>query len=187
MARSSTPGKTSCHATWKQDLHAPTTYNGTFTRPPPTRSPVLYNVYTNGLVDLNSNGLCRVLWLRTTGLSTKQPVTSTQQSPPSRSSWKRCHVGAKRQSEIKPNKAQDLWCTLNNKAVGQAMPAVSFNGEAKERTNSLRYFRIHFDRILTYKTQVESTKLRCKKGLSALNAMASQGIEQRQFFLLYQI
>ena len=33
--------------------------------------------------------------------------------------------------------------------------------------------------MLTYKTQVESTKLRCKKGLSALKAMASKGIEQR--------
>ena len=33
---------------------------------------------------------------------------------------------------------------------------------------------------------VESTKLRCKKGLSALKAMASKGIEQRHLFLLYQ-
>ena len=39
---------------------------------------------------------------------------------------------------------------------------------------------------LTYKTQVESTKLRCKKGLSALKAMASKGIEQCHLFLLYQ-
>ena len=66
------------------------------------------------------------------------------------------------------------------------MPAVSFNGEAIECTNSLRYLGIHFDRMLTYKTQVESTKLRCKKGLSALKAMASKGIEQRHLFLLYQ-
>ena len=90
------------------------------------------------------------------------------------------------ESEINPSKPQALWCTLNNKAVGQAMPAVSFNGEAIERTNSLRYLGIHFDRMLTYKTQVESTKLRCKKGLSALKAMASKGIEQRHLFLLYQ-
>ena len=33
---------------------------------------------------------------------------------------------------------------------------------------------------------IESTKLRCKKGLSALKAMASKGIEQRHLFLLYQ-
>ena len=66
------------------------------------------------------------------------------------------------------------------------MPAVSFNGEAIKRTNSLRYLGIHFDRMRTYKTQVESTKLRYKKGLSALKAMASKGIEQRHLFLLYQ-
>ena len=66
------------------------------------------------------------------------------------------------------------------------MSVVSFNGEAIEHTNSLRYLGIHFDIVITYKTQVESTKLGCKKGLSALKAMASQGIEQRHLFLLCQ-
>ena len=74
------------------------------------------------------------LRLRTTSLSTKQPVTSTQQSPLSRSSW--CQ---ETKSEINPSKAQALWCTLYNKAVGQAIPAVSFNGETIERTNILKY------------------------------------------------
>ena len=40
--------------------------------------------------------------------------------------------------------------------------------------------------MLTYKTQVESTKLGCKKGLSALKVMASKDIKQRHLFLLYQ-
>ena len=57
----------------------------------------------------------------------------------------------------------------------QAMPAVSFNGEVIERTNSLRYLQIYFHRMLTYKTQVEATKLRCKKGLSTL---AFESVEQ---------
>ena len=78
-----------------------------------------------------------------------------------------------------------LWCTLNSKAVGQAMPAVSFYGEVIEHTYSLRYLGIYFDRMLTYKTQVESTELRCKKGLSALKTMAAKGIDQRHLFLLY--
>ena len=34
MARSNTPGKKGCHTTWKLDLHAPTTDNGTSTRFP---------------------------------------------------------------------------------------------------------------------------------------------------------
>ena len=55
---------------------------------------------------------------------------------------------------------------------------VSLNQKVIEHTNSLRYLRIHFDRMLTCKTQVRSTKLRCKKGLSTLKAMAFKGIEQ---------
>ena len=46
---------------------------------PPPLSSVLYSVYTKGLADLNSNGLSRVLTLRMTGLTTKQPVTSSKQ------------------------------------------------------------------------------------------------------------
>ena len=90
------------------------------------------------------------------------------------------------ESEINPNKAQALWCTLTNKAVGQAMPAVSFIGEVIEHTNSFRYLGIHFDRMLMYKMQVESTKLRCKKRLSAFKAKASKGIKLYHLFLLYQ-
>ena len=150
-------------------------------------SPVLYNVYTKGLADLNSNGLSRVLTLADDRLIYKTPsdistaVTAVQEQLEKVSHW--CQ---ETEFEINPSKAQALWCTLNNKAVGQAMPAVSFNGEAIECTNSVRYLGIHFDRMLTYKMQVESTKLRCKKGLSALKAMASKGIEQRHLFLLYQ-
>ena len=82
-------------------------------------------------------------------------VTAVQEQLEKVSDW--CQ---ETESEINPSKAQALWCTLNNKTVGQAMPTVSFNGEVIERTNSLRYLEIHFDRMLTYKTQVESTKLR---------------------------
>ena len=55
-----------------------------------------------------------------------------------------------------------MWCTLNNKAVKQAMPDVSFKGEVIERTNSLRYLGIHNDRMLMCKNH-ESTKLKRKK------------------------
>ena len=66
------------------------------------------------------------------------------------------------------------------------MPAVSFNGEVIKGTNSLRHLGTHLDRMLTNKTQVESTKLRCMKGLSALKPMTSKGIGQPLLFLLYQ-
>ena len=132
-------------------------------------SPVLYNVYTKGLANLSSNGLSRMLTLADDGLIYKTAsdintaVSAVQEQLEKVSHW--CQ---ETESEINPGKAQALWCALNNKAVGQTMPAVSFNGEVTERTSSLRYHGINFDRMLTYKAQVESTKLRCKKGLSAL-------------------
>ena len=38
----------------------------------------------------------------------------------------------------------------------------------------------------TYRQHVETTALKCKKGLSVLKAVAAKGIEQRHLFLLYQ-
>ena len=38
---------------------------------------------------------------------------------------------------------------------------------------------IHFHTMLTYKTQVQLTKFRCKKGLPMLKAMAAKGMETR--------
>ena len=61
------------------------------------------------------------------------------------------------ESEINPSKAQALWCTLNNKAVGKAKPAVSSSGGVIARMNNLRHLRIHFNRMLTHKMQVRST------------------------------
>ena len=52
--------------------------------------------------------------------------------------------------------------------------------------NHLIYLGIHLDRMLTYRKHVETTALKCKKGLSVLKAMAAKGIEQRHLFLLYQ-
>ena len=94
-------------------------------------SPVLYNVYTKGLADLNSNGLSRMLTLADDELIYKTAsdistaVTAVQEQLEKVSHW--CQ---ETESEINPSKAQALWYTLNNKAVGQAMPAVSFNGES---------------------------------------------------------
>ena len=50
----------------------------------------------------------------------------------------------------------------------------------------MRHPGIHFDRMLTCRKHVETTALKCKKGLSVLKAMGTKGIEQRQLFLLYQ-
>ena len=66
------------------------------------------------------------------------------------------------------------------------MPAASLDVVVVERTSHLRYLGIHFDRILTYRKNMEATALKCKKGQSVLKAMVAKGIEHRHFFLLYQ-
>ena len=38
-------------------------------------------------------------------------------------------------SLINPDKAQTLWCTLDNRAAGKAMPAVTFDGAVVEQTS----------------------------------------------------
>ena len=66
------------------------------------------------------------------------------------------------------------------------MPAVTLDRAVAERTSHLRYLVIHFGRMLTYRKHVETTALKCKRGLSVLKAVAAKGIEQRHLFLLYQ-
>ena len=66
------------------------------------------------------------------------------------------------------------------------MPAVTLDGAVAERTGDLRYLGIHFHIMLTYRKHVETTALKCKKGLSVLKAVAAKGIEQCHLFLLYQ-
>ena len=66
------------------------------------------------------------------------------------------------------------------------MPAVTFDGAVVERKSHLRYLGIHSDTMLTYRKHVETTALKCKKGLSVLKAIAAKGIEERHLFLLYQ-
>ena len=96
MARGCTPEKKDCPATWKLDLLASATDTGTSTRLP--LSPDLYNVYTKELVDLNSNGLSRILTPADDGLIFKTAsdihiaVTAVQEQ------LEKCHSGAQRQS-----------------------------------------------------------------------------------------
>ena len=104
-----------------------------------------------------------------------------QQQKDSVSKW--CHDTG---SLINPDKTQTLWCTLDNRASGKAMPAVTLHGAVVERTSHLRYLGIQFDRMLTCRKHVETTALKRKKGLSVPKAMAAKGRKERHLFLLYQ-
>ena len=150
-------------------------------------SPVLCNIYTKGLADLDQRGPARVLTLADDGLIFKttkdeqQAIEAVQEQLDNAAQW--CQETG---SSINPAKAQALWCTLDNKAAGKAKPDARFSGSVIERTNQLRYLGMHFDRMLTFRQHVEATTLKCRKGLSVLKAMASKGIEQRHLFQLYQ-
>ena len=70
--------------------------------------------------------------------------------------------------------------TLNSKAAKQAKPAASFSGKSQSaRTASkIECPVIHFDRMLTYKTQVDSTKFQYTKRLFLLKTVGAEDIEQ---------
>ena len=98
-------------------------------------SPVLYNVYTKGM----ANGLSRVLTPADDGLiyktrQTQGAAEAVQQQLKNVSQW--CQDTG---SLINPNKAQTPWCTLDHKAAGKAMPAVTFDRAVVKRTSLLRY------------------------------------------------
>ena len=150
-------------------------------------SPVLFNVYTKGLADLSQNGHSKILTRADDGLMYKtskdsqEAAEAVQYQLDSVSKW--CHDTG---SLINPDKEQTLWCTFDNRAAGKTRPAVTFDGAVVERTRHLRNLGIHFDIMLTNRKHVETTALKCKKGLSVLKAMATKGIEQCHLFLLYQ-
>ena len=54
-------------------------------------------------------------------------------------------------SLINLDMAQTLQCTLDNRAAGKMMPAVTVDGAAVEEAGHLRYLGIHFNIMLTYK------------------------------------
>ena len=66
------------------------------------------------------------------------------------------------------------------------MPTVTFDGAVVGRTSHLRYLGIQSNRMLTYRKHVDTTALKCNKGLSILKAKAGKGIKQRHLFLLNQ-
>ena len=183
MARSSTPRKKGCHETWKLDLHAPSTDSGTATipSPPPPSDLSPLQCLHKGTGGSEQQWFSQLLTLADDGLIYKTAsdintaAIAVQEHLEKVSHW--C------QETHSLKSIQALWCTLNNKTEGQATPEVSCSWEIIEHTNTLRYLRIHDERMLTHKTQVESTKLRSEKWLKA---MASKFIEQRHLFLLYQ-
>jgi len=125
--------------------------------------PVLFNVHTKDLADLNQNGPSKILRLADdeliykTSRDSQGAAKAVQQQLDSEFLW--CHDNG---SVINPNKAQTLWCTFDNRAAGKLMPAVTFDGAVVKQTSHLSYLGVHFDRMLTYRKHLETTALKCK-------------------------
>ena len=178
MTPSSSPGKKSCHATWKLDLHAPTTS----TRLPSVPSPLqCLHKGTGGYEHQRFKPGAYACGRRAYLQNSQRHQHSSH-----------CCLGAAGKGVTLVPRER-----VRNQPKQGPSPVVHPQEQSSRTSNasSLLRWRSHRthkqsqiprDRMLTYKTQVKSTKLRCKKGLSALKAMASKGIEQCHLFLLYQ-
>ena len=82
---------------------------------------VLCNVVTKGLADLNQNGPGKPLMLADDRLIY---TTQVQQELDNVAQW--CRIS----NQSKQGKA--LWCTLDKRAAGKAMPAITFDGTVVE-------------------------------------------------------
>ena len=162
----------SLNATLHKDFYPATTHNGTCAQIPTVQ--ISLQCQYKRLADLQNNGLAQLLIETNDRLACRTVREFTRRSLLSRGIWKEHHSGAKSRGGKSVRPAQ--CCTPNNKAAGTAMSAMSFNGEITASKNSLTCFGVQFHRTLTYQTQVESTKLRCREGLPVPKAMAAKGI-----------
>ena len=132
----SAPGKYSGYAAWKQEVCSSTAHNGPITRITALAGPL--QCLTKGPADLNQNGPSKILTLADGGLRYKtskdsqEAAEAVQQQLDSVSVSTWCHDTG---SLISPDKAQTLWCTLDNRAAGKPVPAVTFDGAVAERTS----------------------------------------------------
>ena len=124
-------------------------------------SPVLFNVYTVGVTSNQLEGPGRTLSFADDVLTyrqgrDRQDIASGLQEELDRlQNWCDDNNG-----KLHPDKANVLWCSLNNRAVKDVMPEVSIGGKVIKRDHSLRYLGIVFDRSLSGKDHISS----CIKG-----------------------
>ena len=134
-------------------------------------SPVLFNVFTKGLADLNRNGL-----IYKTSRDSQEAAGAVQEVDGSVSHW---YHGPR--SLINPDKAQPLWCTLDNRAAGKPIPAVTFDGAVVEWRSHLRYMGSTLTECWPTENMWKEQHYQ-----SVMKALAATGTEQRHLFLLYQ-
>ena len=86
-----------------------------------------------------------------------------------------------------PEKAQVLWCSLDNRIVNDPTPPITMDHEIIERETELKYLGITFDRSLSFGKHVENTVCRARKGIGALKVMANAMMPQKFLFIMMRL
>ena len=78
------------------------------------------------------------------------------------------------------------WFSLNNHIVNTPTPTVNLCSNTVERTSTMKYLGMRFDRSLAFTEHIDQVVIKAKKGLSAMRVMAATDCEQRHLVLLYE-
>jgi ribonuclease HI len=150
-------------------------------------SPVLFNIYTWRVTGLQISGMGRTLSYADDILvyrqgSDKHTMVNDVQIELDRiGDW--CRVSG---AAVNPSKVTVTWFSLNNH-IGQIdTPSVDLGGKKVQRTGTMKYLGVCFDRCLGFKDHVDHVILRARKGLAAMRVMTASGFEQRLLVLLCQ-
>ncbi len=149
-------------------------------------SPVLFNIYTLDLARVDSP-LAPVKTFADDVLvsakgKTKEVINS--QMHPALSKIERCCEDDG--NHINGEKANALFCTLNNRMKPEDLPTPVYGGTNIELSSSLRYLGVVLDSQLNFTEHINCALQRATKGISALRAAAGRRAEERHLVMLYK-
>ena len=148
-------------------------------------SPVLFNIYTAGLANLD-RPLAHVktfaddVLVYTCGNSSRDILDRVQ---PQLSRIERCCQMDG--NEINADKAAALYCTLRTRILPEDVPVPSYGGSDIIPGQSLKYLGVVFDPRLSFTNHVNTMLQRVSRGVNALRAAAGRKAQERHLLMLY--
>lgn len=151
-------------------------------------SPVLFNIYTSKIARIDVSGAGRILTFA-------DDVMVYGQGRDRLAVGRMLQDGLNRVADwceeynavINPEKAQVIWCSLNNRIVKEPTPPIVFDHSLIDRQHELKYLGITLDRTLSFRKHIDNVAVRAQKGINVVKTLASAGIQQRVLFLLMQL
>jgi ribonuclease HI len=150
-------------------------------------SPVLFNVYTAAVTQQQLDGRGRTLsfvddiLVYRQGRDRLQVAKAVQEELDRLSAW--CEDSGAR---VNHEKATATWFSLNTHICKTPTPIITLDGNDIERTSTMRYLGIEFDRSLCFREHIDHVIARARRGLAAMRVMAAANIPQGQLVTLYQ-